>query len=147
MARPVAWPSGRSAEGGGSRVSEGLAGQGRPAQATQPIIVIAPLICVIASPLIWTIVPWTCVCAWPWMLIMIPCRVIPVWSIVMLFSPTLSVIDCIASVELDPRLSLVVWLPMLMVKLSLPIWMLTLRLPCWIVSVSLPVCSVAVRSL
>ncbi len=81
------------------------------------------------------------------MLIMIPCRVIPVWSIVMLFSPTLNVIDCIASVELEPRLNWVVWLPILMVNVSLPMLMLTLRLPCSIVTVSLPVCRVAVRSL
>ena len=46
---------------------------------------------------------------WPWTLTIIPLSVIPVWSILMLFPPTLSSIDCMASVELAPRLSLVVW--------------------------------------
>ena len=89
----------------------------------------------------------------------------PIWSMVMLFWPTLSVIDCMASVELEPRLSLVVWLPILMVRVSLPMsmvtwrlpWLIscvslpcltvTLRFPCSMVTVSLPVLTVSVRSL
>src|SRR5271157_365996 len=51
----------------------------------------------------------------------------------------------LANFELDPRLSLVVWLPILMVRVSLPMSMVTSRLPCLISWVSLPCETVTVR--
>src|SRR5262249_24015664 len=111
----------------------------------QPIIVMPPLICAIASPVTCTITPCTCTWICPCTLMTMPLSVTPVWSTLTLLCPTFSSIDCIASVSLLPRLSFVVWLPILIVRPSLPMSICTSRLPFLIWCVSLPVSTSTVR--
>src|SRR5262249_12597555 len=86
----------------------------------QPTIVMAPLNLPMASPATDTIRPLMSVMTWPWTLIIMPLIVTPVWSSLMLLWPTFSSIDCIASVELLPMLTLVVSFPILMTVSRLP---------------------------
>src|SRR5664279_2421223 len=87
--------------------------------------------------------------------IIIPLIVTPIWLIMMLLWPTLSSMDCIASVSILPASSLFVWLPILMARVWLPIlisvdWFpwpsVVLWLPCLTSMVWLP-CSTVMVSL
>src|SRR5262249_47332876 len=79
----------------------------------QPIEMMPPPSVSIAVPCTWVIRPFTSVMTCPSILIIKPLTVMPVWSIFIEFMPTLSVIDCIASMLMEPRSHFTEMLPSL----------------------------------
>src|ERR1019366_3628993 len=88
----------------------------------QLIVTMPPCTCVIAEPFTCVITALTSAWICASTLIIMPLMVTPIWSILMLLCPTLSSMDCIASVSILPISSLIVWLPILIWVDWLPIW-------------------------
>ena len=65
----------------------------------------------------------------PWFSSNMPSIFTPFWSIVTLDMPTLSVIDCSASMLISPRSALTLMFPIFTSWVSLPMLTMTSRLP------------------